>query len=116
MYRTFPAIAAAILVLSAPTAVEANWPQFHGTSAGASEDGTLPSKWSTRENVAWTVRLGAHTYGNPTVADGRVYVGTDSQSLRGDPRFGRQHVGVVNTSDIDTGNIRVGGRIPRTDV
>ena len=30
----------------------------------------------TTKNVLWVAKLGSQTYGNPTVANGRVYVGT----------------------------------------
>ena len=32
---------------------------------------------ATAANVRWAARLGSAAYGNPTVADGRVFVGTD---------------------------------------
>ena len=32
--------------------------------------------FSTTENVRWIAKLGSQSYGNPTVANGRVYVGT----------------------------------------
>ena len=38
------------------------------------------------KNVKWIAKLGSQTYGNPTVANGRVYVGTNNDSPR-DPRF-----------------------------
>ena len=43
---------------------------------------------STRvtKNVKWIAKLGSQSYGNPTVANGRVYVGTNNDSPR-DPRF-----------------------------
>ena len=37
-------------------------------------------------NVKWIAKLGSQSYGNPTVADGRVYIGTNNDSPR-DPRF-----------------------------
>jgi len=40
----------------------------------------------TTENVAWVARLGSQTYGNATVAGGRVYVGTNNEPSR-DARF-----------------------------
>lgn len=40
----------------------------------------------TTENVRWIAKLGSQSYGNPTVAGGRVYVGTNNESPR-DPRF-----------------------------
>ena len=40
----------------------------------------------TTKNVKWIAKLGSQAYGNVTVADGRVYVGTNNDSPR-DPRF-----------------------------
>ena len=40
----------------------------------------------TTRNVKWLARLGSQTYGNPTVADGRVYVGTNNDAPR-DARY-----------------------------
>ena len=41
---------------------------------------------ATTENVKWVARLGSQTYGNPTVAGGRVFVGTNDFGL-GDPQY-----------------------------
>ena len=32
------------------------------------------------ENIKWVAQLGSHTYGNPVIADGRVYVGTNNSA------------------------------------
>ncbi|MAG58622.1 MAG: pyrrolo-quinoline quinone [Planctomycetes bacterium] len=40
----------------------------------------------TTKNVKWIAKLGAQSYGNPTVANGRVFVGTNNDCPR-DPRF-----------------------------
>lgn len=40
----------------------------------------------TTENVKWIAKLGSQSYGNPTVANGRVYVGTNNDVPR-DERF-----------------------------
>jgi outer membrane protein assembly factor BamB len=40
---------------------------------------------ATRKGVKWVARLGTQTYGNPVVAGGRVYVGTNNDKPR-DPR------------------------------
>ncbi len=40
----------------------------------------------TTVNVKWVAKLGSQSYGNPTVAGGRVYIGTNNESPR-DPRF-----------------------------
>ncbi len=36
----------------------------------------------TTVNVRWVAKLGTQTYGNPVVAGGRVYVGTNNDSPR----------------------------------
>ncbi|MEM7307792.1 MAG: PQQ-binding-like beta-propeller repeat protein [Planctomycetota bacterium] len=41
---------------------------------------------TTTQNVKWIAKLGSQSYGNPTVADGRVYVGTNNDVPR-DERF-----------------------------
>lgn len=41
---------------------------------------------STTKNVKWIAKLGSQSYGNPTVANGRVYVGTNNDVPR-DDRF-----------------------------
>ena len=40
---------------------------------------------STTKNVKWVVKLGSQAYGNPTVAGGKVFLGTNNESPR-DPR------------------------------
>ncbi|MHC5070435.1 MAG: outer membrane protein assembly factor BamB family protein, partial [Planctomycetota bacterium] len=40
----------------------------------------------TTKNVKWVAKLGSQSYGNPTVAGGRVYIGTNNDTPR-DPRF-----------------------------
>ncbi|HIL69117.1 MAG TPA: pyrrolo-quinoline quinone [Verrucomicrobia bacterium] len=44
--------------------------------------GTEEIDMSTTENVLWAVKLGSQAYGNPTVANGRVFIGTNNESLR----------------------------------
>lgn len=57
----------------------------------------------TTENVRWVVRLGTHMCGNPSVAGGRVFVGTDDASLQDDPRLKRTRGGMVWCLDEMTG-------------
>lgn len=53
------------------------------TIAEPGEDGKIdPAK---SKNVKWAVRLGSQTYGNPTVAGGRIFVGTNNDEPR-DPK------------------------------
>ncbi|MFA6545106.1 MAG: PQQ-binding-like beta-propeller repeat protein [Limisphaerales bacterium] len=37
---------------------------------------------ATQKNVKWVAKLGSQSYGNPTIANGRVYVGTNNDSAR----------------------------------
>ncbi|MFT5154895.1 MAG: outer membrane protein assembly factor BamB, partial [Planctomycetota bacterium] len=41
---------------------------------------------ATTRNVKWIAKLGSQSYGNATVSNGRIYVGTNNDSPR-DPRF-----------------------------
>jgi outer membrane protein assembly factor BamB len=41
----------------------------------------------TKKNVKWVAQLGSQSYGNPIVADGMVFVGTNNEALR-DPKQG----------------------------
>ena len=41
---------------------------------------------ATTEIVKWIAKLGSQSYGNPTVSNGRIYVGTNNDTPR-DPRF-----------------------------
>ena len=47
--------------------------------AGAKEGIIDPA---TTQNVRWVAKLGSAAYGNPTVAGGRVFVGTNNASPR----------------------------------
>jgi outer membrane protein assembly factor BamB len=74
---------------SVPLAGGGDWPMWGGTPSRnmVSAAKGLPGKWDvkTKENVKWMAELGSQTYGNPTVAGGRVYVGTNNELLR-DPK------------------------------
>ena len=47
----------------------------------------LPSEWDvkTKKNIKWVADLGSQSYGNPVVAGGIVFVGTNNEGLR-DPK------------------------------
>ncbi len=97
----FETLALATALLAAPAA-GGDWPQWgHDQTRNmvASETG-MPTTFdlggyvgmsdeidlSKTTNIAWIARLGSQTYGNPTVADGRVFIGTNNDAPR-DPRF-----------------------------
>jgi outer membrane protein assembly factor BamB len=77
----------AAVVASPPAA--GDWPMWGGTpSRNMVADATgLPSEWDvdTGANVKWVAALGSSSYGNPTVAGGKIFVGTNNDSLR-DPQ------------------------------
>jgi hypothetical protein len=45
----------------------------------------LPRDLKTKKNVKWMAELGSQSYGNPVVAGGMVFVGTNNEGLR-DPK------------------------------
>ncbi len=48
----------------------------------------IPAEWNPDSglNIKWTGQLGSQTYGNPVVAGGKVFVGTNNQAER-NPKF-----------------------------
>jgi len=59
-----------------------DWPQWGGTyhRNNTPEGKNIPHEWDleTGENVLWAMPLGSQTYGNPVVANGKVFVGTNN--------------------------------------
>lgn len=58
---------------------------------------------ATTTNIKWIAKLGSATYGNPTVANGRVFVGTNNESPR-DPKYQGDR-SVVYCLDEQTGEL-----------
>ncbi len=94
--RTLLAItAASLLPLIAPAA---DWPEWGRDNArnmyspaknlptsfdvGKFKKGTEEVDPATTKNIRWVAKMGSSTYGNPTVANGRVFVGTNNESPR----------------------------------
>jgi outer membrane protein assembly factor BamB len=69
---------------------EGDWPMWGGTPERnmVSAMTGLPTSWDIEKkvNVKWTAKLGTQTYGNPVVAGGQVYVGTNN----GEPRNAKE--------------------------
>jgi outer membrane protein assembly factor BamB len=66
-----------------------DWPMWGGTpdrNMVSSMKG-LPTSWdvNSKKNVKWVAALGSQAYGNPVVARGLVFVGTNNEVLR-DPK------------------------------
>jgi outer membrane protein assembly factor BamB len=91
--------ALATLGLVAFTAAADDWPAWGGSDAGRnmySPEKGLPVSFepgkakaggeeidpATTRNVKWVAKLGSQSYGNPVVAGGKVYVGTNNESPR----------------------------------
>ncbi len=68
-----------------------DWPMWGGSADRnmVSAAKNIVTKWDVakKENVKWVAALGSQTYGNPVVAGGQVYVGTNNEALR-DPKQG----------------------------
>jgi outer membrane protein assembly factor BamB len=84
------------LLLAAPRATmhaadpaNGDWPMWGGTPDRnmVSTMKGLPTEWDvkTKKNVKWSAKLGSQSYGNPVVADGKVFVGTNNENPR-DPK------------------------------
>src|SRR5262245_62469413 len=66
-----------------------DWPMWGGTPDRnmVSTMKGLPTEWDvkTKKNVKWVADLGSQSYGNPVVAGGMVFIGTNNELLR-DPK------------------------------
>ena len=77
-----------------------DWPTLGGTPhrnmVNLRERG-LPQTWNVapdlRHDVLWTAKLGSRSYGGPTVAGGKIYVGTNNGSPRNRRDVGRRRDG-----------------------
>ncbi len=75
--------------VSASDPGKGDWPMWGGTPDRnmTSNMKGLPTTWDikTKKNVKWVTQLGSQSYGNPVVAGGQIYVGTNNEGLR-DPK------------------------------
>ncbi|MDP8242860.1 MAG: PQQ-binding-like beta-propeller repeat protein [Candidatus Hinthialibacter antarcticus] len=55
---------------------------------GHLKDGSEEIDLSTTENVKWVAKLGSQAYGNPTIAGGKVFIGTNNESPRNEKHIG----------------------------
>jgi outer membrane protein assembly factor BamB len=84
-------IAVGVVQLRASDPGTGNWPMWGGTPDRnqVSNMKNVPSEWDvkTKKNIKWVAELGSQSYGNPVVADGMVFVGTNNELAR-DPKQG----------------------------
>jgi outer membrane protein assembly factor BamB len=94
-----PVLGACALAVGASIALAGDWPTWgHDPSRnmvsdekglpvsaepGSVKDGSDKIDPATTKNVKWVARLGSASYGNPTVAGGRVYVGSNNTPPHG---------------------------------
>jgi outer membrane protein assembly factor BamB len=66
-----------------------DWPMWGGSPDRnmVSNQKGMPTSWDvkTKKNIKWVATLGSQSYGNPVVAGGQVYVGTNNETMR-DPK------------------------------
>ena len=90
-----------LALVALPSGFAADWPQWGGTPArnmfspekglpekfvpGQLKDGTEDIDLKTSKNVKWVAKLGSQSYGNVTIAGGKVFVGTNNDLPR-DPQ------------------------------
>ena len=101
MKRSLSLCALVSLALSAPSAPAADWPQWGGRlqrnmyspEKGLPDNfGKIDYKSGTEEiqtngvkNLKWSAKIGSQSYGNVTVAGGKVFIGTNNENPR-DPK------------------------------
>ena len=82
-----------------------DWPMWGGTADRnmVSSMKGLPIDWDvkSKKNVKWVADLGSQSYGNPVVAGGLVFVGTNNELLRDKTQGGDR--GVLMAFREDTG-------------
>ena len=78
----FDSTADALALISKMKVGKSDWPQWGGSPHrnNTPEGKNIPTEWNleTGENVLWAAPLGSQTYGNPVVANGKVFVGTNN--------------------------------------
>lgn len=118
MYRTFWVVLITGTLLASSTSAEVNWPQFRGTKASVVDDGILPTKWSTTENVAWVIDIPGRAWSSPIVWGDKIFItsavgGTDAEDPKKGLYFGgnrdkpseRIHRWMIYCIDFNNGKI-----------
>ena len=90
-FMWLPGFLFSVIFVAAPLAEAADWICWGGSPdrnmVNAEETGIV-SDWDVVEgrNVKWSADLGSQSYGNPVIAGGKVFVGTNNEGLR-DPEI-----------------------------
>ena len=66
--------------------VSQDWPMWGGTVQRnmTSAMKNLPEFWDVKngKNIKWKVQIGSNSFGNPVVADGKIFLGTNNENPR----------------------------------
>ena len=105
------ALIAGLVSMGLLSAGAKDWPQWGGSDnrnmysgekglpdrfePGKLKKGTEDVDMSTTKNVKWVAKLGSQSYGNATVAGGKVFVGTNNDAPRGDRDEGDRSIMMV---------------------
>lgn len=89
MKRSIPILIAAALALGASDPGTGDWPMWGGTPDRnmVSNMKNAPVSWDaqSKKNIKWVSTVGSQAYGNPVVAGGMVFIGTNNEGMR-DPK------------------------------
>ena len=73
-----------------------DWPMWGGKPGRnlVSQEKNIPRTWDidTKTNIKWVAELGSQSYGNPVIAGGKVFVGTNNQLVRNPKQGGDRGV------------------------
>lgn len=105
------ALTAGLVSLGLCAAQAKDWPQWGGdqyrnmysdekglpelVAPGKLKKGTEEVDLTTTKNVKWVAKLGSQSYGNATISNGKVFVGTNNDSPRGDRDEGDRSIMMV---------------------
>lgn len=94
MRKAFWITVTLVLLAAGPVPPAANaddWPMWGGGPDRnmVSEEKSIPRTWNVEDetNIKWVAEIGSQSYGNPVVAGGKVFLGTNNERLR-DPKQG----------------------------
>lgn len=77
-------IAPLLLLLGTIPAGAQDWPMWGGTPQRnmVSSMKNLPAEWDvkTKKNIKWRADIGGQSYGNPVVAGGKIFLGTNNEN------------------------------------
>jgi len=117
--RTVVLLLAVAVFARPPAAAGEDWPRWCGPEGrNVTKGSPLPASFargekrpdgsvdlSTCKNVKWGARVCSVVFGNPTISNGRLFLGANAGALRGDKRFNLRKGGVLQCRDEATGKL-----------